>query len=273
MAFAARATAGAGRRIMSLLSYQTELRDALFASDPPDTAFAALGANPERWKVYRRMVRSRLADSVEHGFERLAAVVGSDRFGEMVALFLAESPPRSLYLRDVPGEFLQYLERNRDRLTQAYALPAYALDLARYEWAELETAYSFEETSAAQVGPLDMNGVPVLAPAHRLLDLGYPVHRIGTDAHDETMQAAPFSLCLYRDVKTHEVEVLELTPVTASMLSLMQRRSSTLAEIVRTAADEVGATVDVAFVEALSTLLADLIERGVLLGSQMKPEY
>jgi hypothetical protein len=267
VAFRAHDAPGTGRRAVSFLAYQTELRNALFASDPPDAAFAALGANPERWKVYRRMVRARFADSIEHGFERLHAVAGADQFREIVWQFLAESPPRSHYLRDIPGEFLQFFERDRDRLTRCYALPAYALDLARYEWAELETAYSFEETSAAKVGPLAMDRVPVLSPAHRLIDLAYPVHRMGTAGHDETMQAAPFSLCLYRDAKTHEVAVLELTPVTASMLSLMQPRTSTLTEVVQNAAHAVGATVDVAFIEALSTLLADLIERGVLLGS------
>jgi hypothetical protein len=55
--------------------------------------------------------------------------------------------------------------------------------------------------------------------------------------------------------------------VTAAMLSLMRRGDLTLTDVVRNAAGEVGVTVDVAFVEALSTLLADLIERGVLLGS------
>jgi len=252
---------------MSFLSYQAELRDLLFASDPPEAAFAALGTDPARWKVYRRMVRSRLAESIEHAFERLVGVVGADTFREIIGKFLADAPPRSHYLRDVPGEFLDFFEKNRNAVTRAYALPAFALDLARYEWAELETAYSFEEASALRVGPLDMQGVAVLSPAHRLVDLAYPVHRIETGGPDQAMEAEPFSLCLYRHAKTHEVAVLELTPVTAAMLSLMERRTMPLVKVVQKAAEAIGATVDVAFVEALSTLLADLIERGVLLGS------
>jgi hypothetical protein len=249
------------------LAYQTELCDALFASDPSDATFAALGADGERWKVYRRMVRSRFLASIEHGFERLRAVVGEDRFQAMVWQFLAASPPRSHYLRDVPSEFLQFFQKNRHRLFGELALPAFALDLARFEWAELETAYSFEETRAARVGPLAMNAVPLLSPAHRLVDVAYPVHRMGTAGHDDTMQAAPFSLCLYRDPKTHEVATLELTPVTAVMLASMEKETATLTEIVRNAAEAVCVSVDVAFLEALSTLLADLVERGVLLGS------
>jgi hypothetical protein len=257
---------------VSSLSYQAELRDALFASDPPEAVFAALGANPERWKVYRRMVRLRFAESIEHAFERLLAVVGADCFRAIIWQFLAEAPPRSHYLRDVPGEFLRFFEENRNALMRTYVLPGYALDLARYEWAELETAYSFEETGAAEVGPLDMHRVAVLSPALCLIDLAYPVHRMGTDGHDDAMQPAPFSLCLYRDAKTHDVAVLELTPVTGAMLNLMECRNMPLTEVVRNAAQRVGVTVDVAFVEALSTLLADLIERGVLLGSLVPKE-
>jgi uncharacterized protein len=257
---------------VSFLSYQAELRDALFAPDPPDSAFARLGSQLARWKVYRRMVRSRLSETIEHGFERLVSAIGIDPFRKIVARFLAEAPPRSHYLRDVPGEFLQFFEQNRDALMRAYALPAYALDLARYEWAELETAYSFEETGSSEVGPLAMDRIAVLSPAHRLVDLAYPVHRIDTAGHDATLEAEPFSLCLYRDAKSHEVAVLELTPVTRAMLALMERRSLTLTEIVRNAAVQVGATIDVPFVEALSTLLADLVERGVLLGSLVPKE-
>jgi uncharacterized protein len=263
---------GAQERLVSFLSYQAELRDALFASDPPDAAFATFGADPARWKVYRRMVRSRFSESIEHAFERFVAVVGADRFREIVAKFLAEAPPRSHYLRDVPGEFLQFLVTNGQVLTRAYALPAYALDLARYEWAELETAYSFEEVGALRVGPLDMHGVAVLSPTHRLIDLAYPVHRLDVGSPDATLQPETLALCLYRDAKTHEVAVLELTPVTAAMLSIIERRTMPLVEVVRKAAEGVGATVDVAFVDALSTLLADLTERGVLLGSLVTKE-
>jgi hypothetical protein len=257
---------------VSSLRYQAALGEAIFASDAPDTAFAAFGATPARWQVYRRMVRSRLADNIEHGFARLAAIAGADRFHALVDRFLAVDPPRSHYLRDVPAEFLRFFEANGDELTRSFALPAYARDLARFEWSELETAYSHQETSACEVGPLEMDRLAVLSPALRLIELGYPVHRLGTEAgpalaRDAQLDPAPFSLCLYRDAKTHEVAVLELTPVTASMLALMQGSHLTLTAVVRNAAVAVGVTVDVAFVEALSTLLADLVERGVVLGS------
>jgi hypothetical protein len=256
---------------VSSLAYQRALADALFAPDGAAPAYPA-GASVERWNVYRRMVRMRIAEQIAHAFERLRAVIGEERFGALVERFTAECPPRSHYLRDVPGEFLQFFEAHRDELAGALRLPPFAFDLARYEWAELDTAYSFEEAGAAQVGPLDMARVPVLSPALRLLDVTYPVHRWAADGADTQLAREPIALCLYRDAKTHEVEVLELTPVTFAMLALMAERSLSLTEIVRNAAGQIGVVVDAPFVEALSTLLADLLERGVLLGSLVPKE-
>lgn len=257
---------------MSFLSDQAAIRDAIFAAAGDEGVFAALGASPERWQVYRRMVRARFAETIEHGFERLVAIVGRDHIRAIIWRFLAEEPPRSQYLRDVPGEFLRFFERRASVLARAHGLPPYALDLARFEWAELETAYGFEELGAADVAPLEMSHVAILSPAHRLVDVDYPVHRLGTDGGDVTLAPEPFSLCLYRDPKTHEVAVLELTPVTARMLALMEQRTMSLTEVVQKAAAACGTVVDVVFVEALSAVLADLIERGVLLGSLVPQE-
>jgi hypothetical protein len=137
----------------------------------------------------------------------------------------------------------------------------------RFEWAELDTGYSHEEVTASNVAPLVMDRPAVLAPAHRLLQLGYAVHRLGVDGDDRDVVAGPMSLCLYRDPRTHDVETLELTPIAFRILRGIEKENGTLTELVRNAAGEHRVQMDVAFVEALSALLADLVERGVLLGS------
>src|SRR5260221_14629378 len=112
-----------------------------------------------------------------------------------------------------------------------------------------------------------MNRLAVLFPAHRLIDVEYPVHQMETDGEVGPVDRAPMSLCLYRDPKSHDVTTLELTPVAARILAEIERRTAPLADVVRNAAESHGVNIDVPFVEALSTLLADLIERGLLLAS------
>jgi hypothetical protein len=253
---------------MTWLAYQRVLRDVLLAKDPAPSDFLALGdGEAPRWQAYRRMVRSRFYTTIDHAFERFIGIIGVDRFHRRVDRFLAEDPPRSPYLRDLPGEFLKFVERRPDALADSEELPPYTLDLLRYEWAELDVAYSYEEVRSDDVVDLDMEKIAVLSPSHRMLDLEYPVHRMGTDGTGGPTERAPLTLCLYRDRATHEVETLELTPVAASMLSGMRDRTGPLSGVVRDAAAAHGVTIDLAFIEALSTLLADLTERGVILGS------
>ncbi len=257
---------------MSWLLYQRTMKDLLLAENPGAQAWRSLGRDEARWKAYRRMVRSRFYQTIDHGFERLIGAIGESRFHRIVDRFLADDPPRSPYLRDLPGEFLRFVEGRRDVLDEAPALPAYALDLMRYEWAELDVAYSHEEIRPDEVVALDMNRPAALSPAHRVLKLEHPVHSMGTDGSGAPTAPAPVSLLLYRDRTTHDVETLELTPVAATLLAAIAHRGGypppmPLARVVREAADAHGAAVDLAFVEALSTLLTDLTERGVLLGS------
>jgi hypothetical protein len=262
---------------MTWLDYQRAMKDALLAEGPSHEAWRALGNETARWQAYRRMVRSRFYQTIDHAFERLIGVVGVERFHRVVDRFLAEDPPRSPYLRDLPGEFLRFVEKHPSALAEPEPLPPYALDLMRYEWAELDAAYSHEEVRADDVVALDMQRPAVLSPAHRLLRLEHRVHAIGTDGAGAPAERALVHLLLYRDRHTHEVETLELTPVAATMLATISRLDPRvpplpLVDVVRQASSAHGAAVDVAFVEALSALLADLTERGVLLGSLARNE-
>jgi hypothetical protein len=249
------------------LGYQARLRDLLLGPAPMPADFEQLGGDARRWQAYRRMVRSRFYEVADHGFERLVGVVGPDRFHALVDQFLAEAPPRSPYLRDVPGELVDFLQSD-PRPIEGPAWPQYALDLMRFEWAELDAGYTYEEVAPSQVIPLVMDRPAILSPTHRLLRLDHAVHRLGIDGVDSEVAPGPIALCLYRDPRTHEVETLELTPAAFSILTGIERETDTLTEVVRNASAQLRVEVDVAFVEALSALLADLVERGVLLGSR-----
>jgi hypothetical protein len=246
---------------------QARLAQALLAPEVDDASWAALGGEPTRWQVYRRLVRGRVRQTVEHALPMFSSAIGASSFAALLDLFLARGVPRSPYLRDLPGELLAWLDGDDAAIDQGRQWPEFAHDLARYEWAELDVAYD-AAPAPAPIATLSMDGVAVLQPAHRLLDLGYPVHRVETEAELAALAHEPITLCLFRDQATHEVQTLELTPIAATMLrSIDSGARLPLTQIVRNAAALHDVQVDVAFVGALSELLASLTERGLLLGS------
>jgi hypothetical protein len=242
------------------LDDQSIVRDVLLMQAPADADLAELGG--PRWLVYRRMVRARFAAVLAEAFEDFRTVVGADGFADLVDRFLAESPPRSPYLRDIPIEFLTFLQRAGGDATW----PSFALDLARFEGATNEVAHLATPTPSHEVVPLEMGLLAVMSPAARLLDVHHAVHLFDSEHRDIAPQA--MTLLIYRVASTGEVETIELNPVASRIVRGIAREEAPLVEVVRIAAGEANAAIDASFVDALSTLLADLVEKGIVLGSR-----
>jgi len=253
----------------ALDQYQRAIVDLLFRKDFAKSLEVLGGGEREqhRWRVYRRMARSRLSDAIEASFPRLFQVVDAE---PLIERWLDESPPRSPYLRDVAGELALWLKPE----VLPPDAPAWTLALARHEWAMLDVSYAHQEEGAAEVlevGELSFERPAVLTPAHRIVRTGFAVHRIPEDLEDPSrleVVAGAFALCLYRDPATHEVRVLELSPIAAAILEEVAPGTSTVVEAVRAAAVRESFEIDGAFVGAFAELVTDLVERGVWLGSR-----
>lgn len=223
----------------------------------------------DRFRVYRRMARTRLREVVEHSFPRLRRILGA-RFTEVVDTWLDVAPPRSPYLRAVPGELAAWLDAEGAPDTTPW-LGA----LARYEWSLLDVEYAHQEEGEGDVhdaAELAFDRPAVLTPAHRIVRLEWAVHRVpeepeGVDLEPLVTPGA-FALCVYRDPTTHAPRVLELSPVAAAILEAVAPGDRPVVDAVRDASTRLGFAIDAAFVESFGALVADLVERGVWLGSR-----
>lgn len=260
----------------ALDDYQREVVSLLFKRDP-EPHLRALGGDTERWRVYRRMARRRLQDCILDGFPRAFALLGEERAHALIERFFDEAPPRSPYLREVPQELAAFVERAFSTLGPLVeGAPPWLLELVRHEAAILDVGFTSQEVGARataeealgeEVSALSMERPAVLAPAHRLLRARFAVHRLDDDGDVAAVVEGPFALCLYRDETTHRVRSLELTPVAAALLEEVVRRDRPLVEVLRAVAEREGVPIDGAFVAGVSDLIADLMERGLWLGS------
>jgi hypothetical protein len=223
---------------------------------------AALAAELERWLVYRKLVQGTLRDAVALAIPRTIARLGA-LFDEYFARFLRENGPATHYLRDVTSELLEHCA---PLWAEDARVPPWALDLARHEAMQIVVSSLGERAAPEPHGELELEldqGLRFVAAA-RVARYSFAVQRLSADEADRTPPAAvPTELLVYRD-REHDVRYLELTPLAAALLERLIAGAS-LKEAVLGAC---GATQHepATALDGTARLLADLAERGVLLG-------
>jgi uncharacterized protein len=229
---------------------------------PPDhEALAAVGA--ARLLVYRTLVRAGLERVVRSLLPRTVARLGEEGFARAFDAWLHEAPPRSRFLRDVPGELVEHA---RLRWPGDPAVPAELVDVARLELLEAEVEAAVDPPAPPDlVAALQLDAPVVLTGALRIARFDHPVHALPDDAPAATLPPpAPTTLLLYRDAH-HRVRTMTLSPLAAAVLERLAA-GEPVGTAIPAGAAEAGEVVDDALLGRVSVLLADLAERGVLRG-------
>jgi hypothetical protein len=209
-----------------------------------------LARQKDRFLLYRELARNNLLAPLENAFPVLQALLGPEAWAQATAAFLAARTLQSNYYRDIAPAFAAWLAETgwgRD------CWPA-ILELAHYEYLELLVTRWPEEEVAEDLSCEPSPGACLaLDPAARVVSYGFAVHRATESEPDPSAEAA--HLLLYRDGEGG-FGVLELTATTAALLARAQ--SEPLGQVL----SALGLAED----RTLRDLLADLQERGALLG-------
>lgn len=226
-----------------------------FGSKPSDADLEFLGS-PERWLVYRELVQNRLLNVIGVALARTKLAIGEERFGRSVAEWFSTGGPKTRYLRHIPFELVDF------------ALPVWrsseapwVADLARFEVGAWKVRHAASDPLPEADFAFDRK--PVLGTGVQIFHLDYPVHLKPTPALG--YEPLPTVVCVYRDSE-HKASLRELNPLAASLLENWRRGEETVADSVHSVAASHKAEIGPAFVEKLSSLIADFIERGILLG-------
>jgi hypothetical protein len=225
---------------------------------------AAILASPPRLLLYRRLVRNNLTGVTQKMLARTRArleVALPGAFGASFDAFLDAVGPRTHHLRDVPGEFLSWVEAQwRARAD----MPRWIVDFARYELAQFQVAATDVATGEPQVTEIAQEKGLVFVEHARLVRYDFAVHELPRDAGDRTEPAErPTNLVLYRD-EEDDVQELEVTSLGDAILRRLLG-GEPIASAVRGATAELVAAAEVLDV---ASFLADLAERGVILGGR-----
>ena len=186
----------------------------------PDRNPPPPGVPSRRMDVYAGLVYQNIDNFLARTFRTVRRISSDARWDAMVRDFIHRHVSGSPYFRQIPEEFLLYLETERD----APGDPPFLLELCHFEWVafalDLSDAEPLGEPSdtTAEASVLDL---PLaLSPVARPLRYRFPVHRIGSDCQPAVPPEAVTWLIGYRD-QTERVRFMTSNEVTVRLLQIL----------------------------------------------------
>jgi hypothetical protein len=131
----------------------------------------------ERLEIYNRVYWFRLLSSLADDFPGLRAVIGQEKFDEVLLGYLTEMPSVSFTLRDLGSRLEPWLRAHPEFIAGNERM---ALDMVRLEWADIEAydATEFPMLTQSELANLGEDPSFHLQPCVQLLELAYPVDEL-----------------------------------------------------------------------------------------------
>lgn len=190
----------------------------------PENVPAPEGIENRRMAIYRKLFFNNLKNLLGTMFPVLKKIHNDDHWRSMIRSFLQHHKAETPYFLQLPQEFLGFLEEEYEATSDDHP---FLLELAHYEYAELDLAVS---TDADELEGVDPEGdllanVPVKSVLSRAYAYHYPVHRISPDFLPTAPFEEPVYLAIYRD-SNDKVRFLELNAVTAALLDAVENNDN-----------------------------------------------
>jgi len=219
------------------------------------------GVEARRMNIYNELLVNNVEGFLLACFPVLRQVLGTRKWSGLVRDFFATHRSRTPYFRQIPDEFIQFLQ---DEWMPPEGYPPYLLALAHYEWIELVLSVSNRTVDCAfdVEGDL-MRGVPLLNPVLANLHYDWPVQRI---APRRKVQPAETFLLVFRDAED-AVQFSEINAFTARLLALLEPATLSGRAALETIAVESRHPDPQLILQGGTALLEDLRARGAILGA------
>jgi hypothetical protein len=219
------------------------------------------GVEARRMKLYAALLYNNVESFLLACFPVLRRMLGARRWTRMVRVFFATHRCHTPYFRQIPDEFVQFLQ---NEWTPPEDYPPWLVALAHYEWIELVLSVSNRAPERAYDPAGDpMNRAPVLNPALANLRYDWPVHRI---APRRRIRPAETHLLAFRDAEDR-VRFSEINAFTARLLNLLENGARTGRAALEILAVESGHPDPDAVLRSGQALLDDLRAQGAILGA------
>ena len=215
--------------------------------------------------LYRELVMANMRMFIGDNFPVIRTLMADDVWEAMVRDYFARHINRTPIFSQLPTEFLDYLEKERNEPSD----PPFLWELAHYEWMESALRIDSNEIrfdGIDRAGDL-LDDRPALSPLAWPLAYRFPVHRLSRDYRPSAPPPQPTYLVIYRD-EADKVGFLELNPVSARLLELIANTpSATGRDLLKRIAIELQHPDPEVVVKGGLEIMKQWRERQVLLGT------
>ena len=226
------------------------------------------GIEDRRIGIYRDLFYNNVEGFIASGFPVIRKIYNDKNWQKMIRDFFANHESHTPYFLEIAQEFIDYLQNERQPQKED---PAGLIELAHYEWVEL-ALHVFDEV--INMDNINANGdllthCPVFSPLAWPLVYHYPVHTMGPDNLPEAPPEQQTYLVVYRN-RSDQVRFLEINPVTARLISLLQENESfTGADAIKHISKEMKHPNPDVVHQGGKTALEELQQHGIILGTRV----
>jgi len=183
---------------------QTQENFTRYLRNPSEVAIPE-GLDPRRMGVYQNLVYENIFSLLSGFFPVMVSLFNEEKWRALIAEFIRDFKAETPYFPKLGEEFIYFLS---ERETQEDE-PAFLLELAHYEWVELEI-YMSEENLQTPIPQEQLSIVGLsLSPLAKPLAYHYPVHQISEDFQPKTPPPEARYLLVFRNAQD-DVRFFEL---------------------------------------------------------------
>ena len=245
-----------------MMAFQDLQRQFLAHLRNPEQQPLPTGFDQQGSALYVDLLYNKFNDSLTTCFPVTYAILGETAWQQLLKEFIAGHRCLSPYYRQIPDEFVQYLQNER----QVTDDPPFLPELAHFEWIELALSIAeaepvvTESLSDAQL----MEAVLVFTPVIRLLHYVWPVQQINRAYQPDEPPSVATHILGFRDA-ADQVQFIALNPATASLVLQLQNQYTA-----KQALQELGKDFTPSELSNLmlfgKDILADLYRQGAIIG-------
>ncbi|WP_305909669.1 putative DNA-binding domain-containing protein [Methylomarinum sp. Ch1-1] len=217
----------------------------------------------QRMDTYRELFFNNVDSFLSSNFPVLKRILSNQQWFELSQDFFSKHVSRSPYFSEIPEEFLEYLQHERDNADDY----PFLLELAHYEWVEMALSIAQEHVAPADETFIDtlLQQNIALSPLAWPLVYRYPVQKISPDYLPETAPEQPTYLLVYRD-SVDEVHFIQINAMTFRLLQMIQQHDGiNTAACLQQLATEAAQPNQQIIIEGGLTILQDMASKGIVI--------